>query len=1251
VGAAAAEGVAKLSFSEEEIAAEKKNYPKPKEEPSKGVVESFKTMGHQIVDHPLDSLKGLALGLAADPELLFPGLWETAPAKLVTSIAKTSAKAAAVGAIAESTAGLAEGSVNPQKVADTAIMFGLFGGVTQGALGGAKSVLHNPSPGAIKADIALNKLLGGDNETISARVGKSTHPVAKVAAYSLDKLDPGHIERALADVRKELGTSNEPTSKSGVWETLKGTVIKDAPKANPLDPDFQKSKMRPDETISEAIARNKENKHIAQAALRNKETGEIVPQGAKHDDKLKAQQDISFYPKEEKEDPLFKEAVNVFTKVHFDEKTSDPKNWTKEENAAWDSKDWKKFSRIRGYTEEEISNYQRSIELADKLDSKYGEGYSQELVHLLSFDKKEGGHTLEQDSSKYAQGFIDNEGKFLNRKEALERAKETKQLDPQHKLDFPEEGLHSGDLRASGVRDFQTSVHPDEAKVIGDNALAKVDKEVKDSINKDNQDHQQTLTAAADTIGLALGAIQALTRRAAIWGRTIKSLIPDEGIRSRVTRAMESEKGYDKIYTDKEKHDILYGTGEDILDDRTGRPSGRKEEGMTGALRGMDNLIERGQTPHSFKGTLEEYIAKRDKFKMVVEKFKSLPSEEHAIPVMKQIQERMKDIGDRATAAGLITQLRNNYVTHILDFSKTKMNAKEQQALLDKIYNTPKDSKLVKDFTEHRKYEFLRTLEGLVAGTGVVVHTDIAIIAEAYEKSMLEAIIHKQMIDHFTELKAPNGLGFIQPLSEEGLKAGYVSFQGKGSSALQGLIVHPDLVDTMGFMFNQTNPDLILRSLGAITMLTKTLNTVASLFHATNLGIAGATADPALALKEIFTGGSGLRAAAEAFKNGGKSSINIAGKDYAMESLINSFMEQGLMAGSEDIKRTIVADMGVKVDRLLSKFVPIDKEVRAVQHLTEPFDKHILQKLNGFTWDYMHTGQKLNLAINRFAKAKAKNPTIPDEQLMKEVSRFVNNTFGGLNWIDVANQTQNQYLKAFAMKAANMRGRAWGQVLLFAPDWTVSTLRSMTTALPKELFKPQNWKLREGVKGMYNPVTQGDFARRYVLNTAIGYLTIQNGINIALSGHPIWENKDPTRVDNGDGTTTQVAKHSMETAEWVRDPMKTLGNKLGFFPKAVYVELSGRAYPSPDAPKLKPVYHGYGGMELAKAKAIALTASPFQISSGMQAPEGEGLKRGIMSSLGLPTYGMTKEERKAAISKGKADAKIEKERRKWEDVE
>jgi len=280
--------------------------------------------------------------------------------------------------------------------------------------------------------------------------------------------------------------------------------------------------------------------------------------------------------------------------------------------------------------------------------------------------------------------------------------------------------------------------------------------------------------------------------------------------------------------------------------------------------------------------------------------------------------------------------------------------------------------------------------------------------------------------------------------------------------------------------------------------------------------------------------------------------------------------------------------------------------------------------------------------MNRFKNVKLKNPDMPDAEIAKEVSRFVNNTFGGLNWIDVANQTNNYYLKAFAMRVSGMKGRAWGQVMLFAPDWTVSTLRSFTTALPQKF---SDMHPVEGLKGMWNPKTQGDFARRYVLNTAIGYMTIQNAINIATSGHPIWENKDPTRVDLGDGTSMQVAKHSMEVAEWVRNPSKTLGNKLGFWPKSAYIEVSGRAYPGPEAPKIKPIA---GSEELGKARAILLQASPFQLSAGAQAPEGEGIKREIASALGMPTYGMTHADRKAAIAKGKEEAKAKREKKKYD---
>ena len=55
----------------------------------------------------------------------------------------------------------------------------------------------------------------------------------------------------------------------------------------------------------------------------------------------------------------------------------------------------------------------------------------------------------------HEQGFIDADGNFLERKDALTRAQETGQVAKGKKLDFPDEGLHSGDLRDSGDPRFQ----------------------------------------------------------------------------------------------------------------------------------------------------------------------------------------------------------------------------------------------------------------------------------------------------------------------------------------------------------------------------------------------------------------------------------------------------------------------------------------------------------------------------------------------------------------------------------------------------------------------------------------------------------------------------------------------------------------------------------------------------------------------------------------------------------------------------
>jgi hypothetical protein len=614
-----------------------------------------------------------------------------------------------------------------------------------------------------------------------------------------------------------------------------------------------------------------------------------------------------------------------------------------------------------------------------------------------------------------------------------------------------------------------------------------------------------------------------------------------------------------------------------------------------------------------------------------------LPENHPVKPLLEQVKERFKDIGERAKKAGLIDALRDNYVTHVLDFSKATISKEAQQALLDRIRNEPKDSKLVKDFAQERKFEFLRELEKQLEGTGVVVHTDIVKILHAYETAMQTAIAHKAMIDHFKTTLSPEGKAWILPLDAANIKAGYVPFQGKGARPLEGLVVHPDLKSAMQHVFELDNPNMVIRAMGAISHLTKAINTIGSFFHGYNLMTAHAMTAPLHALKEVFTAGSGIRQAVRVFERGGKDTTKIAGKDIPLEKLYGEFIRNGLIVGTEDVERTILATAGQSVDKILSKFAPVGKEVELVQKVTNPIDKLVLQKLNRVTWDYMHTGQKLNLATHLYANAKTKNPHIPDAILQKEVVSRINTAFGGLDWLEVASQVEGKMMQELAVAATGIRGRTYSQIALFAPDWTVSTIRSATDALPREMYKPKNWQLRQGMEGVYNPKTRGDFARRYMINTAIAYLTIINGINYAFSGHPSWENKDPARIDLGDGTSMQPAKHSMEPLEWVHNPMKTLGNKLGFIPKATYIQFSGRAYPGEEAPKIKPVYKGYGGMEVAKAKAILLSGSPFQVSAGVQAPEGEGVKRAVASALGIPIYGLTKPQMKKAIAKGKAD--------------
>jgi hypothetical protein len=700
-------------------------------------------------------------------------------------------------------------------------------------------------------------------------------------------------------------------------------------------------------------------------------------------------------------------------------------------------------------------------------------------------------------------------------------------------------------------------------------------------------------------IGDALSKYRAIERTINNAAEKIRQSVPELNIRERITLALEKDKEYDKIYTDAEKSTMLYGTGE--VNPRTGVIN----RGMTGALEAMLGRIQRGDYPEGV--TPKDYQIKAQKLQYVVDRLEKLPSEEHAIPVVENIQKAFTDIGQQAVDAGVMEYLRNNYVTHILNYKNMTVSRDQLQAILDKIYKAPKDSRFVRNFAESRIYDTIRDLDAVLQGTGVVVERDIAKVYEIYAKSMQNAIIQKGIVDKLLETSI-DGLPALTKDTELGVNGKYVKFDSKDSKIVKDYMVHPDIARLLGFVFRQTEPSQALRALSGVSYLTKALQTSASLFHATSLAFARLSAAPFSTLKDFLTAGSGTREAVKLYKDGG------------LGDMIDLGLRNSLVLGTEDVSQSIIADAGVMVDKILSKS---GLDIKAAQKVTSPFDKFVIQKMNKFTWEYMHTGGKIHLFTHLFTTMKAKNPTIPDDVLAKQVASFVNNTLGGLDWYQVANSVENKVLKAVAQKVAGIQGREWAQILMFAPDWTVSTLRAVTTALPKELSKPKNWELKEGVKGIWNPKTQGDLARRYVMNTALIYLTYMNGVNLAMVGRNIWENEDPTRVDIGDGTTMQLAKHNMEAAHWALSPFKTLKNKLGFLPKVGGTLLDDRM----------------GATD--KALQIGASALPFQVSAAIRAPKGEKLRRSFWSFIGMPIYGTQREEfldREVAVEKAKERA-------------
>jgi hypothetical protein len=126
----------------------------------------------------------------------------------------------------------------------------------------------------------------------------------------------------------------------------------------------------------------------------------------------------------------------------------------------------------------------------------------------------------------------------------------------------------------------------------------------------------------------------------------------------------------------------------------------------------------------------------------------------------------------------------------------------------------------------------------------------------------------------------------------------------------------------------------------------------------------------------------------------------------------------------------------------------------------------------------------------------------------------------------------------------NPKGRRRLQLLFFAPDWTLANIRILGKALPFINKSPVS-------RRMY---------RMYAARAALLYATLGNGINYMFTGKPIWDNKDPLKINLGDGRTMEWSKQFREPFEWVFDFPSELTKKSSSLIKLGGAQLLNKKY-------------------------------------------------------------------------------------------
>jgi RNA polymerase sigma-70 factor (ECF subfamily) len=661
-------------------------------------------------------------------------------------------------------------------------------------------------------------------------------------------------------------------------------------------------------------------------------------------------------------------------------------------------------------------------------------------------------------------------------------------------------------------------------------------------------------------------------------------------------------------------------------------------------------------------------VARREAIYDYLEGEKSVKLSAAERAVADKARQFFDELGGMAKGAGVIRKLVEDYVTRMYERPTADVMA-GKSVLGEGSTSTP--------FSKPRAFKTRAEAE---AAGYVLRTTDIAQVLEAYSDSVTRAVAGKQLIDTLRNVEAYGNKLIVKA---KNAPRDYVQVD---HPALGGMLVHPDIAPDLRFVFDQRNFGAVVAGLEAINNTQKRMGVSLSLFHAT-------------ALEHALLGGvSVLKSPLIGAKAFGQSFLPV----LFGESIVTKMLNEGGL--HPELKRMIDSGLEFSLDRLGKSAVEEERPNMAYQVLgkaSQWMDKTIpgagkytagaALELNHMfdqaMWGRFHTTLKAQTFLDKATELYRNNAKLVRQgkaelmsqaEIDRQAASFTNDLYGGLNYYKIANEFQSRFGRELALQVLSPTGRLGMRLLMFAPDWTISTTRAFVKGFGPRAgvaaagavvgsqvdTESDTSKLVGGALGSVlgygaarlakvrglegtgvmgalpaelggRPANLVDLHRQYFLRSAILYTVLVDTVNYQMSGHHIWDNKDPTRLDRGDGTTMQVSKHFMEPMHWILDPRKQAMGKASFLVKESASQLTDAEYWSPKgAPRM-------GGVPKDQDVSIGTRAAHAGrqfLPISAQGMELANPQKAGWSAVGMPVYGKTYEERAAAKEAAKAAA-------------